>query len=138
MGANGTILVAEDDRVQIDIFKWAFENSGYEVKAFSDGAEVIDRVHELNPDLIILDIKLPHVDGWEIAAKLKSDAVARNTPVIIVSGLSKKDNTTNALLCGCLDYLEKPCDPREIVEKAEKYIRLGRIKKKASRLYENM
>lgn len=132
---KGTILIAEDDNFQVELFNVIFGTAGFKVLAFSDGAEIIDMVEKHDPDLIILDINLPHVNGLDIARRLHADPDARNIPVIMVSGLEKEDNQTEALVCGCIDFIQKPCDNRDILRRVEKYIRLGKMKKRASKIY---
>lgn len=135
---RGKILIAEDDICQLDIFKHDFEDAGYTVLGFTDGADVVDMVHKEMPDVVILDIQLPRVDGWEIARRLNSNHETRHIPVVIVSGLSLEEAKGHVMLHGCIDFLEKPVHPEAIMNRIDKYIRIGSIKRKTSDMLEKV
>lgn len=134
LGRKSKILIAEDDQTQLMILKQDFEAAGYEVYTFDDGADVLPMVDEIMPSLVVLDIQLPHADGWEIARKLNSNPNTRHIPVVIVSGIDLEEAKGHVLMHGCIDFLQKPVETDEIMSRMDKYIKLGEIRLRASRL----
>ena len=131
---RGKILIAEDDLSQLAMFKHGFEDAGYTVLGFADGAEIVDKVHKYQPDLVILDVHLPPVDGWQIARKLKADPELRHISVIMVSADQKEAHKDQSMLHGCMNFLEKPVDTDSILSDLDISIRMSSIKKRSSDL----
>ena len=131
---KGRILIAEVDQTQLMLLKHDFEEEGYEVFTFSGGADVVPMVDKLMPSLIVLDIQLPRVDGWEIARSLNTNPKTRHIPVVVVSGIDIEEAKGNVLMHGCIDFLQKPVETDEIMSRMDKYIKLGEIRLRASRL----
>ncbi len=84
------ILLVEDDPFLIDIYTTKLKEVGFSVEVATDGEEGVKKAKELSLDLIVLDIVLPQIDGWEILKKIKAHAPLKNTPVVILSNLGQK------------------------------------------------
>ena len=112
------ILLVEDDSFLADIYKTSIENSGIEVTYAKDGAEAIKEMIERQFDLIVLDLLLPKMDGFEILKKAKENIRFLNTPIIVLSNLTGEDDIEKALSLGAKDYFIKTrFEPKDIVKK---------------------
>src|SRR5439155_25715373 len=99
-----------------------FAFSGYRVASAADGLEALDRAHALSPDLIVMDLSLPGVDGWEVTRRLKSDARTRDIPVVAVTGHALAIHLQRAKEVGCDAFITKPCLPEELAAHVSKLL----------------
>ena len=113
-----TILIIEDDKFLRELITRKLLNEAYEVSEAIDGEEGIKKIKEGKPDLILLDLILPGIDGFEVLSKMKEDPALASIPVIILSNLGQKDDVEKGLKMGAVDYLIKAhFTPGEIIEK---------------------
>jgi len=113
-----TILIIEDDKFLRELVARKLLNEAYEVSEAVDGEEGIKKIKEEKPDLILLDLILPGIDGFEVLSKMKEDPALASIPVIILSNLGQKDDVEKGLKMGAIDYLIKAhFTPGEIIEK---------------------
>ena len=118
------ILVAEDETVYAEIYKIKLEKEGFRVITCSNGRELIALLEKETPDLIILDLVMPLLDGFETLKKIKSRAKTKDIPVIVLSNLSKDVDITQAKELGAADYYVKTnVSVHELAEAVKKYIR---------------
>jgi DNA-binding response OmpR family regulator len=118
------ILIVEDDRFLRELIARKLKNEGYEVLEAIDGEEGLKRVKEEKPDLILLDLILPGIDGFEVLAKAKEDPTTAQIPVIILSNLGQREEIERGLKLGAIDYLIKAhFTPGEIIEKIKNILR---------------
>lgn len=118
------ILLVEDDPFLIDIYSTKLKGSGFEVEVASDGDQCFSKIKETNFDLIILDIVLPQMDGWEILRKIKTTEEMKHLPVIILSNLSQRAEVEKGLKLGAVKYLIKAhYAPSEVVEEIKKVLK---------------
>jgi len=112
------ILVIEDDKFLRELISQKLVKEGYDISEAMDGEEGIEAAKKEQPDLILLDLILPGIDGFEVLARIKSEPEASKVPVIILSNLGQKDDIEKALKMGAVDYLIKAhFTPAEIIEK---------------------
>lgn len=116
------ILVVEDEPAILKYIVLRLKHKGYEVDTAVDGERALDKVIGAAPDLVILDIKLPRMNGYEVCRFIKSDIRFRHIPVIFASADASIRLTENAELMRAEDYLIKPFAPEEMFEKIETYI----------------
>jgi len=113
-----TILIIEDDKFLRELVIRKLIKEGYETSEAVDGEEGIKKIKEGKPDLILLDLILPGIDGFEVLSKMKEDPALASIPVIILSNLGQKDDVEKGLKMGAIDYLIKAhFTPGEIIEK---------------------
>jgi len=113
-----TILIIEDDKFLRELITRKLLNEAYEVSEAVDGEEGIKKIKEEKPDLILLDLILPGIDGFEVLSKMREDPALAQIPVIILSNLGQKDDVEKGLKMGAVDYLIKAhFTPGEIIEK---------------------
>jgi len=111
------VLVVDDDRVIQQLLQVNLELEGYDVVATaSDGREALDKIAELKPDLVILDVMMPKMDGLEVCRHLKADQATAGIPVILLSARAQDLDIREGLDIGANAYLTKPFDPVELLE----------------------
>lgn len=113
-GASGRVLVVDDNRVIRQLIRVNLELEGFEVVTAADGAECLDVVHRVCPDVITLDVVMPRLDGLRTAARLRADPRTRHLPVAIISACTQYE-VENGLAAGVDAFLAKPFEPSELV-----------------------
>ncbi len=101
------VLVVEDEEILLTGLKEELESGGYTVQGASDGVEGLEKVKSFKPELILLDLLMPKMDGMEMLQKLKADSETRDVPVVILTNLSDYEKISEALSLGAMDYLVK-------------------------------
>jgi len=110
-----TILLAEDDRILRKAGEATLKKRGYAVIAAVDGEDALAKARAHKPDLILLDVIMPKLQGFEVLASLKSDAATRDIPVIMLSNLQDESDVRKATDAGALDYLVKSNVPLDVL-----------------------
>ncbi|HEY4509949.1 MAG TPA: response regulator [Candidatus Paceibacterota bacterium] len=111
------ILLIEDDPLLIDVYSMKLKQSGFEVYVVENGEKALAAAVEQRPDLILLDIVLPHIDGWDILASFRSSETLKDTRIVILSNLGQKEEVEKGLRLGAAKYLIKAhYTPSEIVQ----------------------
>lgn len=111
MGKPARVLIVDDEPFNIDYVEQELEDLGYETISAENGRKALEQVAQDSPDVILLDILMPEMDGFQVLEHLKADNELRNIPVIVVSALSDMKNIVKAVGLGAEDYLAKPFDP---------------------------
>lgn len=115
------ILVVEDDPDNRRIVAKVLTVEGYDVIEAIDGIEALAQARAERPDLILMDLALPNVDGWEATRQLKSDPETRSIPVVALTAVAMRGDEEQARAAGCDDYLPKPARPAAIRAVVKKY-----------------
>jgi len=119
------ILLVEDDTFLANIYKTKFEMEGFKVSVAEDGEAGFAAAGKINPDIILLDILLPKMDGFAVLKKLKETDAVKDIPVILLTNLGQKDDVEKGLESGAVDYLIKAhFKPSETVDKVKKVLGL--------------
>lgn len=113
-GASGRVLVVDDNKVIRQLIRVNLELEGFEVVTAADGAECLDVVHQVRPDVVTLDVVMPRLDGLRTAARLRADPRTRNLPLAIVSACTQYE-VESGLDVGVDAFLAKPFEPAELV-----------------------
>ena len=113
------VLLVEDNEMNRDMLSRRLERRGYEVVIAVDGESGIDLARTSLPDLILMDMSLPVIDGWEATRRLKSDDAVRHIPVIALTAHAMADDRERALSAGCDDYDTKPIELPRLLSKIE-------------------
>ncbi|MGY5120569.1 response regulator [Streptomyces sp. 900105755] len=124
-GASGRVLVVDDNKVIRQLIRVNLELEGIEVVTAADGAECLDVVHRVRPDVITLDVVMPRLDGLRTAAQLRADPRTRDLPLAIVSACTQQEVETG-LDVGVDAFLAKPFEPAELVQVVRELIERGR------------
>jgi class 3 adenylate cyclase len=118
------ILVVDDNEANVDIAKMRLESQGYEIVTAVDGEEALSRVRETSPDLILLDIMMPKLDGIEVTKRLKADASLPFIPIILVTAKADVKDVVAGLEAGGDDYLTKPFEHASLVARVRSMLRI--------------
>jgi adenylate cyclase len=118
------ILVVDDNPANVDILRTRLEAQGYEVKTAADGEEALSAVKQHQPDLILLDVMMPKLDGIEVCRRLRADKAASFVPVILVTAKSDSKDAVAGLEAGADEYLTKPVDHAALVARVKSMLRI--------------
>ena len=116
------ILIVEDNELNRDMLSRRLERKGFAVVCAVDGQEGINQAASVSPDIILMDLSLPIVDGWDAAKKLKSNENTKSIPIIALTAHAMKGDEKKALDAGCDDYDTKPVNFERLLEKINKLI----------------
>ena len=108
--ARKKILIVEDDRVNLKLARDVLQDNGYETEEVTNGEEAVVRAAQFKPDLIVMDIRLPGIDGLEATRRLKGDPATTSIPIIAVTAHAMPGDKSRILEAGCQAYLSKPLD----------------------------
>jgi len=117
------ILIIDDEPDIRDVLKITLECEGFEVFEAKDGVEGLEKVHKTSPDLVILDYKMPKMDGHEVCQILKRDILLRHMPIIMLTGKGETRDKVKGINAGADDYLVKPFEPQELVARIKMIVR---------------
>jgi two-component system cell cycle response regulator DivK len=120
--AKTRILVMEDDDDTQGMVRFLLEYKGYEVLVAKDGKHGLEIAHHDKPDLILLDLAMPEMDGWSVAHKLKGDPETKAIPVIAVTAYTMSSDRRMALNAGCDGFVGKPMNVPEFIAEIEKFL----------------
>lgn len=116
------ILVIEDNEQNMYLTTFILESHGHQVMQAWDGQQGIDLAAASAPDLIVLDIQLPGMDGYQVARSIKSDPALAGIPIVAVTSYAMAGDRENILGAGCDGYIEKPINPETFLGQIEKYL----------------
>lgn len=111
------VLVVDDEIYIVHILEFTLTMEGYEVLTAADGEEALRRIQDDSPDLVVLDIMMPKMDGYEVLRRLRADEEFRHLPVILLSAKGRPIDRETGLEIGADDYIVKPFSPRRLLEK---------------------
>ena len=122
----GRVLLVEDEQDVAELIRFNLRKEGYEVTVVGNGADGVRHAREGKPDVILLDIMVPQLNGWEVCRRLKQDADTRRIPIIMVTGRVDEGDKVLGFELGADDYVSKPFSPRELVARVRAVTRRGR------------
>ncbi|MBN2006588.1 MAG: response regulator [Anaerolineae bacterium] len=123
------VLIVDDTPVNLRLLSQILQQDGYKVRAVSDGAHALKSVASKRPDLILLDIMMPELDGYEVCRRLKADSQAREIPVIFISALNEPLDKVQAFAVGGVDYILKPFQSEEVLARVHTHIALHELQR---------
>ena len=107
---RGRVLIVDDEEQNRMLLRDPLETHGYEIAEAEDGEQALERVAELSPDVVLLDVMMPRMDGFEVCRRLKSDAQKAAIPILMVTALSERKERMMGIAAGANDFLSKPVD----------------------------
>jgi two-component system, OmpR family, alkaline phosphatase synthesis response regulator PhoP len=122
----GKVLVVEDERDVAELIRFNLTRESYEVVVAATGADALKYVRESRPDIVLLDIMVPQLNGWEVCRRLKQDAATGAIPVIMVTGRVEEGDKVLGFEMGADDYVTKPFSPRELLARIRAVVRRGK------------
>jgi CheY-like chemotaxis protein len=120
-----TVLIAEDNESNLEVISDYLVRSGYRVVPVRNGSEVLERVKESPPNLILLDIQMPGMHGLEVIRRLRADKQTSDTPIIAMTALAMPGDREMCLQAGANEYMSKPLGLKNMVAMIEKQLRQG-------------
>jgi two-component system, cell cycle response regulator DivK len=121
--ATPLILIVDDFADNREMYTQFLEFSGFRVAEAQNGHEALDKAFELHPDLIVMDLSLPGLDGWEATRRLKADDRTRGIPVIALTGHALAGHSKGAMDAGCDAFITKPCLPERLMEEIKSMLK---------------
>jgi CheY-like chemotaxis protein len=125
--SSAKILVVDDQAINVQLLKRKLERAGMEVMTANNGLEALERVKQQTPDLILLDLMMPDMDGIEVCQRLQERSDTRSIPVIFVTARTTKESKLEGLAVGAVDYITKPIDLDETVARVQTQLRFAAI-----------
>jgi two-component system alkaline phosphatase synthesis response regulator PhoP len=123
-----TVLVIDDNPTIVELIKYAVNLQGqYNVIVAYDGVQGLERVYVDHPDCVIVDVKMPRMDGYQLVRCLRGDVRTANTPLIILSAMTREEDQMTGMLSGADEYLMKPFKPTALNAAIERVLRLSPI-----------
>ena len=116
------VLVVEDYQDAREMYAAYLQFAGYEVAEATDGVQAIEKTLELMPDIILMDLALPKMDGWEATRRLKSDERTKHIPIVALTGHALAGHAEGARQAGCDSFVTKPCLPDALVAEIERML----------------
>ena len=116
------ILIVEDDPKNLKLIRDLLQIRGYTTLEATDGKQGVDMAREKMPDLILMDIQMPVMDGLEATSILKTDPVTKSIPIIALTAFAMQGDREKCMEAGCSDYITKPLDTRAFVTKVKEYL----------------
>lgn len=117
-----SILLVEDNEDNRIVYATILRHHGYRVLEAFDGAEALAKVEVERPDLVLLDISLPHIDGWEVSRRLRSTEPTKSIPIVALTAHAMPGDRERARLEGFDGYLAKPCEPRAVLAEVRRLL----------------
>ena len=118
------ILLVEDDKYLVDIYVTELKKAGFIVEVALNGKEALNKINEVKPDLLILDIIMPEVDGWQVLRKIREKTEFKNLKIIVLSNLSQKEDIEKAFKFGATKYFVKThFTPSKVVEEIKQLLK---------------
>ena len=122
-GVTQRIVMIEDERDIVELVKYNFRKEGFELESFNRGKEGLEHLRRSQPDLVLIDILLPDLDGFEICKRLRTDERLKSVPVIFLTAKGEEIDRVLGLEIGADDYVVKPFSPRELVARVKAVLR---------------
>ncbi|MFB2769790.1 sensor histidine kinase [Pelatocladus sp. BLCC-F211] len=124
---NGFILIVDDNPTNLSVLCEALNSEGFRFRVAVDGESAIAQVERHQPELILLDVQMPGIDGFETCRRLKANPVTQNIPIIFTAALSDVESKTKGFALGAVDYISKPFDQEEVIARVRVHLQLKRL-----------
>ncbi|MCH2133567.1 MAG: response regulator [Phycisphaerales bacterium] len=132
--STATILIVDDNQQNLELMQAYLEDLGCRIVTATDGDEAIEMVDQSNPDLMLLDVMMPRVSGFQVCEKLKSQPSTRDIIVIMVTALNEVGDYERAVECGTNDFIAKPVNKHELITRVRSLLELGLLKRQFDQL----
>lgn len=122
MSQKAKVLIVDDELFNLDYLEQALEDSNYQIITATNGQEALDKIQSGQPDLVLLDLAMPIMDGFAVLERVKADSILRDIPVIIISAEHDSKSVVKGIKQGAEDYLTKPVNADLLVKKVKEYL----------------
>lgn len=124
---SGLILVVDDSPINLSILSHSLKRAGFKVAVETDGQSAIEQVNYNPPDLILLDIKMPGLDGFETCRQLKFNSITKDIPIIFMTALAESEDKVQGLSMGAVDYITKPFQHQEVIARVRTHLQIRKL-----------
>ncbi len=128
------ILIADDNATNVELLEVYLSEMDCEVATAVDGRDTLDKVARFHPDLILLDIMMPKLSGFEVCKKIKGNPATKDIMVLMVTALNESGDIERAVVAGCDDFLSKPINKLELLKRVENMLKLRHVTDELERL----
>lgn len=128
------VLIADDNAANVELLETYLAEFDYEIETATDGAETLDKAVSFLPDLILLDIMMPKLSGFEVCEKIKNYPPTKDIMILMVTALSELGDIERAVHAGCDDYLSKPVKRYELIKRVGNLLKLRSVSNELERL----
>ena len=132
--AKYRVLIADDNMANVELLEAYLAGCDYEIAIAVDGAEALEMAESFKPNLILLDIMMPKLSGFEVCEALKNNPQTRGIMILMVTALTDLGDIERAVAAGCDDYLSKPVNKAELLKRVENLLKLQSVSDELSRL----
>jgi len=122
MSQKAKVLIVDDEPLNVDYLQQALEDSNYQIITATNGQEALDKIQSAQPDLVLLDLAMPIMDGFTVLEQVKADQSLRDIPVIIISAEHDSKSVVRGIKQGAEDYLTKPVNAGLLVKKVKEFL----------------
>ncbi len=129
----GKILIVDDDLLSLEILENILSDNQYEILSLCDSTETFETVRTFKPDLILLDIQMPKISGFDVCKKLKKDQTSTDIPILFISCLHEKEIITEGFKIGGVDYVNKPFDSAELIARVKTHLKIRKLQQSLSK-----
>ncbi len=132
--ANRKVLIADDNLTNVELLEAYLSDADCRIAVATDGRETLDKVAEFQPDLILLDIMMPKLSGFEVCRKVKQDPATKQIMILMVTALNELGDIERAVAAGCDDFLSKPINKLELLKRVGTMLRIREMTDELERL----
>lgn len=125
--AQPFILIVDDNPTNLSVLSQMLKSANYKVRMAVDGEDALAQINRAHPELILLDVQMPKIDGFEACRRLQADPATQGIPIIFTTALADRDNKLKGLALGAVDYVTKPFEPAEVLARVKIHWRLKRL-----------
>lgn len=133
-----SVLVVDDNEQNLELLQAYLEDLGCEIRSARDGVEALAAVESREPDLILLDVMMPRMSGFQACAKIKASPRTRDIPIVMVTALNEVGDVERAIESGADDFLTKPVNKLELLTRVRSLLRVRRLKRQLDRTLEEV
>ncbi len=126
---NCSVLLVDDNEQNLELLLAYMDELGCELRSARDGIEALESVAKAKPDLILLDVMMPRMSGFQVCSKLKSDPGTKTIPIVMVTALNEVSDVERAVECGADDFLTKPVNKLELTTRVRSLLKVGLLQR---------
>jgi two-component system alkaline phosphatase synthesis response regulator PhoP len=130
---QSTVLIVDDNPQNVELLQAFLESLPVRIVTAADGVEALDKIEQLNPDLILLDIMMPRMSGFQVCRKIKADPKTRDIQVLMLTALNELGDIEQATECGTDDFVSKPVNKFELLTRVKSLLRVRHLKSELER-----
>src|SRR5713101_2538152 len=127
---NPIVLMVDDEEMNLELVETLMVPLGYEVEKARNGREALEKISKREPDIILLDVMMPGMDGYEVCSILKDDKKTRHIPIVMITALNQIENKVTGIETGADDYLSKPFHMRELIARVKSLLKVKALNDK--------